>query len=100
MKNSDLFLALIKNLESIVCALQQQGGTCYAVGGSVRDLVLELEIKDLDIEVHGISSETLEATLKNFGVVQLLGKKFGVFRIQKYDIDWSLPRRDSAGRKP
>ncbi len=75
-------------------------GIPYLVGGCVRDLILDLPIKDLDIEVHGLTIEELEIILKKFGYVRLVGKQFGVLRIDSYDIDWSIPRRDSKGRKP
>ncbi len=78
----------------------QQNGQAFLVGGGVRDLFLELPIKDLDIEVHNLSSEQLETILKSFGPVSLVGKFFGVFRLHGLDIDWSLPRADSSGRKP
>jgi len=76
------------------------GGTAYLVGGSVRDIVLGRELKDFDIEVHGLPIEALEAVLASFGTVILVGKQFGVLRITSYDIDWSIPRKDSIGRKP
>lgn len=59
-----------------------------------------VDIKDIDIEVHGISMSDLEIILKQFGPINLVGKVFGVLRIASIDIDWSLPRIDSSGRKP
>ena len=100
MKNIQNFITTITTIAPLIQAIKQHGGTSYAVGGSVRDLVLGREIKDLDIEVHGVTLENLELILKKFGHVKLVGKKFGVLRVYGYDIDWSLPRRDSAGRKP
>ena len=41
----------------------EQGGTVYFVGGCVRDRLLGLENKDIDIEVHGIPAEALEQLL-------------------------------------
>ncbi len=80
--------------------LIKKGATPYLVGGVVRDLVLKKIIKDIDIEIHKISIKELEAILKKFGHVRLIGKSFGVLHIDGYDIDWSLPRTDSIGRKP
>jgi len=76
------------------------GGTLYLVGGAVRDLVIGLDIKDIDIEVHGISAEQLETMLRAYGRVDIVGKSFGVFKLEHIPIDWALPRTDSAGRKP
>jgi len=87
-------------LLSIVQKIDAHGGKVFLVGGAVRDLLLEIEIKDLDIEVHGIPLDDLQAILKQFGNVILVGKVFGVLRIKGLDVDWSIPRKDFAGRKP
>ncbi len=98
------FLEICKNLCSIVFEIKNVGGIAYMVGGSVRDLVLNYPIKDVDIEVHGITTEELETVLSRFGKVATIGKQFGVLKLLKkhdeIDIDWSLPRMDSKGRKP
>jgi len=84
----------------IVATIKQQGGRALLVGGAVRDMVMNLPIKDIDIEVYGLMEEQLENILQQFGPVSLVGKAFGVLRIHGLDIDWSLPRADSPGRKP
>ena len=84
----------------IIKTLSQKGGRVFLVGGAVRDLLLAIPVKDLDIEVHGLTSEAVEAILKSFGLVSLVGKIFGVFRLHGLDVDWSLPRSDTSGRKP
>jgi len=101
-KQSILTQTLKKYLmvQDIVHAIDQAGGIVLLVGGAVRDLLLGQEVKDLDIEVHQLMPEQLEKLLRLFGPVSLVGKSFGVFRVHKLDIDWSLPRTDSAGRKP
>ena len=91
---------LEKEILPIINEIKSKGGVAYLVGGSVRDLVLKREVKDIDIEVHKISIEDLESCLKKFGGVSLVGKQFGVLKLHGFDIDWSLPRRDSKGRKP
>lgn len=87
-------------VKDIVKAIDTKNGRTLLVGGAVRDLLLDLPIKDLDIEVHGVALKDLEALLSVFGTVSLIGKAFGVLRIHGLDIDWSLPRIDTAGRKP
>ncbi len=94
------FLNRCKELRPIIIALKQQGAISYLVGGSVRDLVLRVPVKDLDIEVHGVVPDVLERVLKKFAPVSLVGKKFGVYKLAHMDVDWSLPRKDSMGRKP
>jgi len=72
------------------------------VGGFIRDAVLEIKSKDIDIEVYGeLSFEKLQDLLKEFGSVNIVGKSFGVCKLkfQEYDLDFSLPRTDNkAGR--
>jgi len=78
----------------------QNKGRALLVGGAVRDVILDLPIKDIDIEVYGLSERELEIILQQFGSVNLVGKSFGVLRVNGLDVDWSLPRADKAGRKP
>ncbi len=94
------FLKKINKLKPIFLDIINLGGIPYLVGGSVRDFVLAKDVKDIDIEIHKISLKELEGILKKFGHVRFVGKKFGVLRIDGIDVDWSLPRRDSIGRKP
>jgi tRNA nucleotidyltransferase (CCA-adding enzyme) len=84
----------------IVAIITKNGGKAFLVGGAVRDILQGVATKDLDIEVHGLSLQQLQTILEQFGPVSLVGKSFGVLRLHGIDIDWSLPRTDSAGRKP
>lgn len=92
--------AYTSKIYPIIEALAKAGGTAYLVGGCVRDMVLDLPLKDLDIEVHGLSIDQLQGVLKQFGHVEEVGKKFGVLILFGLAVDWSLPRSDSSGRKP
>lgn len=84
-----------------ICAeIAAHGGRVLLVGGAVRDALLGLPIKDIDIEVHGMPFDALEALLSRFGTVSTIGKSFGVLRYSGLDIDWAVPRTDTAGRKP
>lgn len=87
-------------VHKIVERLDQSRGRALLVGGAVRDMLIDKNIKDVDIEVHGVSIDQLEEILKEFGQVRLVGKAFGVLRIDGLDVDWSIPRTDSSGRKP
>ncbi len=87
-------------IHKIVEAIHQKKGRALLVGGAVRDMVMGSPIKDVDIEVYKLTEEELENILKRFGPVSLVGKSFGVLRIHGLDVDWSLPRADSPGRKP
>ena len=96
----DHLIPFISPIKPILEALITAGATPYLVGGCVRDMVIEQPLKDLDIELHNISLAGAEQVLAAFGQVILVGKQFGVLRLTDYDIDWSLPRSDSLGRKP
>lgn len=98
-------------IKEIIDALKLEGAKAYLVGGATRDLLLNLEnldaikckndmIKDIDIEIHELSLENLANVLKKFGCVNYVGKSFGVLKLHKINVDWSLPRTDKAGRKP
>lgn len=87
-------------VKKIVDRLDVSRGRALLVGGAVRDALLGQEPKDIDVEVHGVALEQLEQILKEFGHVRLVGKVFGVLRIDGLDVDWSIPRTDSSGRKP
>ena len=63
LEGQKMFLEKIKSLKEIFLEIKNAGGVCYLVGGSVRDFVLGCELKDLDIEVHKISLETLQKCL-------------------------------------
>lgn len=84
-------------LAPVIHALTVVGGKPMVVGGFVRDWILGLESKDIDIEVHGLHPEGVERALRSVGVVDSVGKAFGVFKIRcgGLDIDVSLPRTDS-----
>ncbi len=100
MKSTKIELDLPAIVKKIVEEIDAQRGKTFLVGGAVRDLLLGLPTKDLDIEVHGLSIDHLLQILKKFGEVSLVGKAFGVLRLHGLDIDWSLPRADSSGRHP
>ena len=89
-----------EKIYAIVEVIAQHKGRALLVGGAVRDMVMGRPVKDIDIEVYSLSEQQLEQLLKHFGPVSLVGKAFGVLRIHGLDVDWSLPRADSPGRKP
>lgn len=87
-----------KQLNKIFDKLNKYNAKAILVGGFVRDKLLNIDSKDIDIEVYGISSfSKLADILKEFGDVNSVGKSFGVckLRFENYDLDFSLPRVDS-----
>ena len=92
MKINDNFLLQI--LDKIV----QNAATPVLVGGCVRDHFLDHEVKDYDVEVYGLTTlEELEAILKEFGSVNLVGKSFGIVKLTTQDMeyDFSFPRTEN-----
>lgn len=94
-----------KELDPIFNILKKHNAKPIIVGGFIRDNLLKIKSKDIDIEIYGISSfEKLENILKEFGSVNIVGKCFGVCKLNfnDLDLDFSLPRKDnkiSSGHK-
>ena len=76
--------------------VNEAGGRVFYVGGCVRDRLLGIENKDVDIEVHGISPEDLYSILEKVGEPLVYGRSFGVFALRGEDIDIAMPRRERA----
>lgn len=100
MKIFKHFLATIEKILPQLKNLAAMGATSYLVGGSTRDLLMDQEIYDLDIEVHGISFTELEKALANFSQTCSTGKMFMVIKTPKFEADWAIPRTDGCGRRP
>lgn len=80
--------------------VEKVGGKIYSVGGAVRDEFLGKESKDLDILITGVPFEQLEQILGKYGVVNAVGKSFGVLKFKPKDatedIDIAIPRTEKA----
>ena len=68
------------------------GGKTYLVGGLVRDAILGVESKDIDLEIHCITPEQLEDILSKYGEVETMGSSFAVLKLKGVDIDFAMPR--------
>ena len=82
--------------ERIAEYVSEAGGRTFYVGGFVRDRLLGIDNKDVDIEVHGIEPAALFEMLKKIGKPLTYGKSFGVFALKGEDIDIAMPRRERA----
>lgn len=80
--------------KQIANKVSECGGITYFVGGFVRDKLLGIDNKDIDIEVHCIQPFLLQSILSDFGEVVEQGKSFGIYRIKGYGLDISLPRTE------
>ena len=81
--------------EQVAKLLQAAGGHALLVGGCVRDGLLGIPAKDVDMEVYGLSAEQVERTLKKHFRLDTVGRAFGVFIVKGHEIDIALPRRES-----
>ena len=87
----------LASVRPLTNALVKAGGQPFVVGGFVRDKLMGLDSKDIDIEVHGLGADTVARVLSRFGKVDEVGKSFGVLKVSfgGEDLDVSLPRTDS-----
>jgi len=87
-----------KKLNAIFSKLKTHHITPIIIGGYVRDFFLNIDSKDIDIELYGINSlEKVITILEEFGSVNLVGKSFGICKLNLdgLELDFSLPRKDS-----
>jgi tRNA nucleotidyltransferase (CCA-adding enzyme) len=94
---TNTFQALPSVVLQLANACRKADGRALLVGGCVRDELMGLPCKDLDIEVYHLSANELVRILKTFGPVNEVGRSFGVYKLKhgKLEIDISIPRRDS-----
>jgi tRNA nucleotidyltransferase (CCA-adding enzyme) len=71
------------------------GGRAFFVGGYVRDMLMSVECKDIDIEVYGITPAALRAILAEVGEPYDKGAAFGVLGLRHSELDVAMPRRES-----
>jgi len=91
-------IALGPMLDRLVRELRSAGFRPLVVGGAVRDALLGLQSKDIDIEVYGITYDRLAELLAEHGRTDLVGKSFGVVKFTAPSgetCDFSVPRRDN-----
>ncbi len=74
--------------------LENGARDCLLVGGFVRDQLLGIPSKDVDIEVYGLSYERMLAILRPHFRVGLVGRSFGTIKVGS-NIDLSIPRIES-----
>ncbi len=91
--------------KAIAESVAASGGRAYLVGGIVRDHLMGIENKDIDIEVHGIEPQKLAKILDEVAPAREAGKKsghfvkganFGVYGVYGSSIDIAMPRTEEA----
>lgn len=84
---------LLDKAAAIAAALPAASAV-WMVGGCVRDKLLGLPVKDIDLEVYGMSYEHIAKDLRRAGFkLDLVGKQFAVIKVDQ-TIDVSIPRKE------
>lgn len=68
------------------------GGEAFITGGTVRDRLLGLPVRDTDVVVFGMGEDMLFRELERFGQVLTYGKSFRVYQVRSLAVEFSLPR--------
>jgi tRNA nucleotidyltransferase (CCA-adding enzyme) len=93
---------MLDKAKQIIARIRAAGASeVLLVGGFVRDQVLGLASKDIDMEVYGLSYPQIEAALASHHDVRRVGEAFGVLKVDN-TFDVSVPRRENkigAGHK-
>lgn len=84
----------IEAAKKIASDISKLNGKMYFVGGYVRDKLLGIQSKDIDVEVYNIEPDTLKKVLSKYGYVNEFGASFGIFKISGINIDFAMPRKE------
>jgi tRNA nucleotidyltransferase (CCA-adding enzyme) len=90
-------IILPESIKPVTDYLIKHGTYPVVVGGYVRDALLGETSKDIDIEVYNVKNfATLRQLLEPFGKTNIVGKSFGVLKmdIGGYEVDFALPRTE------
>lgn len=78
----------------------ENSGTAYLVGGCVRDELLGIEPKDIDLEIFGIPPDKLQSLMESVGTISLCGQSFGILKVtdpeSEVTIDVGIPRKEQS----
>lgn len=92
MKNKYQFEALVNQIFKDIDCL---GGRVFLVGGIVRDMLMygHVDYHDVDVEIYDLNIDDLQQILGKYGKVNLVGKSFGILKLDKLpNYDFALPR--------
>ena len=79
---------------TILDLVRQEGGKGYLVGGCVRDALMKIPAKDIDLEIYGLELNKLIRILKEKFALNYVGKNFGIIKLNYLPIDISIPRTE------
>lgn len=77
----------------VIFALQAQNIDCYIVGGFVRDTLLNVEAKDIDIELHHTDLETAYKIISEITPAKIVGN-FGVISLEEVNTEFAIARNE------
>ena len=80
--------------KELAARVHERGGRVWLVGGCVRDGLMGREMKDIDVEVHGVSAPVLEEILDGLGSRMAMGESFGIYALKGYGVDIAMPRKE------
>ena len=84
-------------MKPILEDIARSGGEPYLIGGGVIDPLQGREVKDWDIEVHGLSQPELGSILSGHASAPFVGNRFATFKLRLDSVyDFSLPRRETS----
>ncbi len=78
----------------IINELQQAGIKCYLVGGYVRDSLLNIQSRDIDIELHNCDIQIAYTIISKIVYAKMVGK-FGVIIVAKYNLEFTVARAET-----
>jgi tRNA nucleotidyltransferase (CCA-adding enzyme) len=86
-----------ENLQLAIQDILSNGGKPYLVGGAVRDMVLGINPKDLDVEVFNMPIGKLAGVLAGVGPINTVGQAHGCIkmRFDELEVDFTIPRMDN-----
>ena len=88
---------MVEKIEKVIAEkVKQEGGRTFYVGGYVRDKLLGIDNKDVDIEVHGIDADKLYSILERIEKPLTYGNSFGIYSLKGHNIDIALPRSEKC----
>jgi len=90
----------LNNYPPFIQTLLQAGAEVYEVGGSLRDEILGLAHKDLDLVIRLLPFSELQQILQKQGHLELVGKSFGVLKFipkgENKTYDLAYPRQEKS----
>lgn len=82
---------LLLRVQSLCKHFESQTKRIYIVGGAVRDMMMGIPPKDLDIEIFGVIPKVFDSEMQILGA-KGCGKSFYVYKW--YELDLALPRTE------